>query len=463
MTLAAACSNGALRKSDAGNAPENSGNGPGFSIGDAGSDRGGSNTPSAPGAGEQCAETAIKAEVVPLDLVLVLDASGSMNNPIAGKSRWTWVADALSSFVKDPRSAGLGVGLQVFPFTIAAKACTSEADCGNAGGGSEKYCAQPFVCATAGTDLTTARTCDPADAFCPDAGTKCVGMGRCSASGDRCVGVGMPCAGAGGMCGATGTICKVPFDSCMTADYEKPRVPIAELPLAAATLSQSLAEVKPAGNTPILPAYEGALHHLQQYLSTHADHRAVMVLATDGAPAGCQNADVPEVAARLAAARAGTPSVATYTIGVLSDGDMIRAVDLDRLATAGGTNKAFIVNATPDLGEKFLATLNEIRGKALPCEFAIPMPAANATGGDSIDFNKVNVRHIGPGSSGFTDLLYVGSADKCDPAKGGWFYDVDPNQGKPTKVRVCEASCQKLKAETGGSVELRFGCRTRID
>jgi hypothetical protein len=456
LAVGQGCSNSGLKK--AGEAPGGAGNGggsgPGFSIGDAGSS--GPAGPSAPKPGEQCAEEAIKADLVPLDLVLVLDASGSMNNQVGGKTRWTWVAEALSSFVKDPRSVGLGVGLQVFPFTIAAKSCTTEADCGNTGGGSEKYCAAPFVCAGPATMLDSARTCDPSDAYCPEAGTKCVGLGRCAGSGARCVNLGMACAGGGGTCDAAGTICKQPFDSCMVADYEKPRVPIGDLPAAATMLADGLAAVRPAGNTPILPAYEGALHHLQQYLTTRPDHRAVLVLATDGAPAGCADADIPHVAARIEAARTGTPAVPTYTIGVLGPGDPTGGADLDRLATAGGTGKAFIVNATPDLGDRFLATLNEIRGKALPCTFGIPSPTMG-----TLDYDKVNVRHAG--AAGSTDLLYVRSADHCDPVKGGWYYDVDPQFGTPTKVLVCESSCQKLKAESGGSVQLVFGCRTRID
>jgi hypothetical protein len=56
-----------------------------------------------------------------------------------------WVAEALTTFVHDPRSTGLGVGLP----------CASELDCGNTSVGSEKYCTQEkrsFVNAT--PDLT---------------------------------------------------------------------------------------------------------------------------------------------------------------------------------------------------------------------------------------------------------------------------------------------------------------------
>jgi hypothetical protein len=47
--------------------------------------------------------------------------------------------------------------------------------------------------------------------------------------------------------------------------------------------------------------------------------------------------------------------------------------------------------------------------------------------------------------------------------RGGWYYDTDPAQGMPTTVHVCPATCARFKAEMGGAVELRFGCKTRID
>src|SRR5687767_7907172 len=49
--------------------------------------------PRPPASGEQCAEEAITGEMVPLDLMLVLDASGSMKVMVGGKTRWTQVTD----------------------------------------------------------------------------------------------------------------------------------------------------------------------------------------------------------------------------------------------------------------------------------------------------------------------------------------------------------------------------------
>src|SRR5579859_3686132 len=57
-----------------------------------------------------CAEDVEAAERVPLDLVLLIDRSASMQG-----LKWEMLTKALTSFVGDPRSAGLGVGLQFFP------------------------------------------------------------------------------------------------------------------------------------------------------------------------------------------------------------------------------------------------------------------------------------------------------------------------------------------------------------
>jgi hypothetical protein len=46
--------------------------------------------------------------------------------------------------------------------------------------------------------------------------------------------------------------------------------------------------------------------------------------------------------------------------------------------------------------------------------------------------------------------------------RGGWYYDVDPAMGKPTRVIACPATCSEFKAGTGKSqVSLAYGCRTR--
>jgi hypothetical protein len=55
-----------------------------------------------------------------------------------------------------------------------------------------------------------------------------------------------------------------------------------------------------------------------------------------------------------------------------------------------------------------------------------------------------------------------GGASACD-AGGGWYYDVDPAAGTPTKITLCPASCDAVKAAGSGSkVDVLLGCQTIV-
>jgi hypothetical protein len=74
---------------------------------------------------------------------------------------------------------------------------------------------------------------------------------------------------------------------------------------------------------------------------------------------------------------------------------------------------------------------------------------------------KVNLHVSAQG--GERDVPYVGGADRCDPTRGGWYYDVDPaTGGKPTRVIACEATCRGFKTEAASQVSLTFGCATAV-
>ena len=138
-----------------------------------------------------------------------------------------------------------------------------------------------------------------------------------------------------------------------------------------------------------------------------------------------------------------------------NEGPEVRAT-IDQFAMAGGTGAPFIVTANEQLTEKFLAALNQIRGAALPCDLAIPPPVGN----EPIDFGKVNVHT--EGSGGPVDLVYVERRDRCAMTANGWYYDVDPAMATPARVQLCPGVCERLKADPRASIELRFGCKTRV-
>ena len=71
--------------------------------------------PTAPG-NSQCAEEAFRARYAPVDLMLLVDSSLSMASPAGvNTTKWALTYEALLAFVRDPKSAGFGVGLQFFP------------------------------------------------------------------------------------------------------------------------------------------------------------------------------------------------------------------------------------------------------------------------------------------------------------------------------------------------------------
>src|SRR5262249_10203418 len=92
-----------------GGATSGSGNSTGNSVGSGFANSSGSGSGS--GGSDTCAATSSKAEPVPVDLFIMLDKSGSMDQ----NNKWINVSAALISFFQDPMSAGLSVALRFFP------------------------------------------------------------------------------------------------------------------------------------------------------------------------------------------------------------------------------------------------------------------------------------------------------------------------------------------------------------
>lgn len=70
--------------------------------------------------GAFCAEETYDSGPTDLSMYVVLDRSGSMTND----NRWAAVAAALSAFVDDPGSAGLGIGLMYYPVPGKSDSCS---------------------------------------------------------------------------------------------------------------------------------------------------------------------------------------------------------------------------------------------------------------------------------------------------------------------------------------------------
>lgn len=220
------------------------------------------------------------------------------------------------------------------------------------------------------------------------------------------------------------------------------------LPPNHAAVAADISKHMPGGGTPTRPALEGAMQYVNQWATSNPGRKVVVVLATDGDPAGCSQNTPQDVANVAAAALSGPHAIQTFVIGVGSS-----LTSLNLIAQAGGTSMAYLVDTGGSVGQAFTAALNQIRGQATPCDFTIP---AQTTQGP-VDPSRVNVSYTPRGATQRmpVPMTQGGLPANCG-ANGGWYYD-DPVA--PKSVKLCDSTCQSLQ---GGKVELEFGCKTIV-
>lgn len=409
------------------------------------------------GGERSCAGEEHAAELLPLDVFIMLDRSLSMNAATGtGSSKWQAITSALEAFVADPDSDGIGVGIQYFP---ANKPCTSDADC-DAGMCYTKACR---TSRSSDTNLPGLIPC-VRDDDCPASNDTCVELGGC---GDQsCVSIGSMCDNGLECVAVTASVC-ASQSVCSLSDYTTPEVPIGTLPGAAPDLLDSLAAYAPAqspfGLTPTGPALEGAIAYARRWAEEHPTRKAIVVLATDGTPTGgCSPSRRAEIAALASVGARATVPVQTYTIGVFAPEDpedpsseSVDGADTLRAIAEAGNGQAFIISDQDDVGAQFVAALNSVRGHGLSCEFQIP---ASETG-KALDYGKVNVEFTPKAGEDPETIPYLDAGSECDE-EGGWYYEADPSSGKPRSIRTCEATCERLTSSVTGSVAVQVGCVT---
>jgi len=229
---------------------------------------------------------------------------------------------------------------------------------------------------------------------------------------------------------------------CDPGFYANPDVPIGKLPTNAGSLNSSLDGTNPDSETATRPALEGAIMHVQQRLGTPDNNaRIAVLLVTDGLPdeEDCSDnstRDVADVAADGMAA--GIP---TYVLGLGAS----NLDDLRIIAEAGGTGAATLVDVNqPGV---LADVMNDVRNQelaALPCDYAMPSEYAQYD-----DPDLVNLTHNGAA------VGRVDSQAACDPTLGGWYFD---NPQAPTRIHACGLTCDNLRANNSGSVNVTLGC-----
>ena len=238
-------------------------------------------------------------------------------------------------------------------------------------------------------------------------------------------------------------------NSCQAADYATADVALAPLP--SASFGQAIDATAPKGDTPTRAATLGAITQASAIAQQKPSEKTVIVLVTDGEPYGCgietstqSDAEAQAVAQEVAKVKAQIP---TYVIGV---GPSVQ--NLDAVATAGGTTAFQVqVGNAQQTTQQLLAAMAQIRGALGRCDFDIPAPPDGRT----LDFGKVNVEKVS--ANGTVETLPY--AADCTGGKG-WHFD-DP--AKPKKVLLCSSTCESVKAEAGGKVNVSFRCVDRPD
>jgi hypothetical protein len=216
----------------------------------------------------------------------------------------------------------------------------------------------------------------------------------------------------------------------------------------------------PTRRPPTSGALSGAIAHAQALARANPTHKVAVLLATDGLPSECEPTDIKMLAAIAANAYTATPPIATYTIGVFApDEEDDARMNLDALAAAGGTGRAFIINTNQNVTQSFVAALNAVRSAGLSCQYTLP---AQMQDGGQLDYFSVNVQFTpGPGRGDAVTVGNVKNRAGCSPTKGGWYYDADPTMGgTPQTISICDASCTQMRADPNGRVDILLGCKT---
>lgn len=204
-------------------------------------------------AADACMPVASAAAPLPLDVMILVDQSGSMDDPVAGGgTKWIAMQMALSQHLDRADLGPTSFGVQYFALanTMCPSSCITDVDCG--------------------------------------------GCGPCLFGS---------CLGAGG-------------DSCNAADYATPEVEVAALPGVRALIVTSLANHAASTASPTLPALTGVLQHARALADASPTHRVGVLLITDGYPTEC-GTEVGDVYAVAAAALTdGTSPIRTSVLAL---------------------------------------------------------------------------------------------------------------------------------------------------
>jgi len=400
-----------------------------------------------------CATFDAVAQPAPLDVFLLMDSSGSMMFETEhGVVKWSALRDALATFLLDTESEGIGVGMTFFPhiqpnipdWCIDPNAC-----------GDPAACVETRICYPSGEYCETDQDC--ADLGWPT--DTCIPVGTCDQQiSEFCApSVGLGCT-SGASCQHLGYCDN--RSSCDLSDYLEPAIPVSTLPAAAASLVGAMDMRTLEGSTTTLPAIQGTLSAALVWAEANPSHKVIAVIATDGMPTRCDPAlddhDMSLAIEHIAspASDALARGVQTFVVGVFApDEQDVANANLGRIAEAGGTSTAFVINTSESVGDRFLDALNEIRWSATSCELSLPTLDLPSGG-----FPRGSMRATAGKTT--VDAPFAGEFGCTDDGRG-WAYDIDTTLGlTPSRIILCPTTCDELDVDRDQPVEIVVDCST---
>jgi hypothetical protein len=229
------------------------------------------------------------------------------------------------------------------------------------------------------------------------------------------------------------------------APYSTAEVELLELPAVAPAIKASIAAHQPQNFTPSRPALQGAVDYMKAHV--RPNRAPAVVFVTDGFPTQCDPKDITDVAAVAKAAFEGTPSIRTFVIGF-----NVGLENLNQIAKAGGTGKAFLIEGG-NVGEQFVTAMLSISSKTLQCNFKIPDPPDDMV----LDPAKFGVSYTPSATGVAQEIPKLNTLGDCEINNGqGWYYD---NLLKPTELYFCPGTCSQFAA---GVLTFNFGCEPLV-
>jgi len=197
---------------------------------------------------------------------------------------------------------------------------------------------------------------------------------------------------------------------CDAGYYAEPGVEIGPLSQVGAAITDAMTRVSPGGFTPTAPALLGALEHAAEWATHNPGRATAVVLVTDGYPTQCEPRSVSAIAELAEAAHVTEPYVRTYVIGLAAE------FNLDGIARAGGTQKAYRVDAG-DSTSSFLQALRSVSNTKLSCRYEIPSPPGTTM---VIDHDEVQVTYTNVEGS-VEEVPKISDLEACSRnPNGGW-------------------------------------------